>query len=84
MNPETLRDWGAHLKARRTSMSMSQAKLGSIAGIDQSTISRIEGGNLTVVSDTLKWRLAGALGCLVGDLFPYPNVTPPFPAEVAA
>jgi transcriptional regulator with XRE-family HTH domain len=82
MNEETLRDWGQRLRARRG--PISQAKLGLIAGVDQSTISRIEHGRLEVVSDTLKWRLAGALGCTVGDLFPYPNVRPPFPVEVAA
>lgn len=81
MNEETLRDWGSKLRARRG--SISQERLAEIAGIDQSTISRIENGNMAV-SDELKWKLAGALGCLVSDLFPYPNVRPPFPQEVAA
>lgn len=82
MEPETLRDWGNRLKARRG--SISQAKLGELAGVDQSTISRIEKGRLKNVGDDIKWKLAGALGCTVGDLFPYPNVRPPFPAEAAA
>lgn len=78
MNEETLRDWGQKLRARRG--NISQEKLAAIAGVDQSTISRIESGSLTVVSDTLKWKLAGALACTVADLFPYPNVRPPWPA----
>lgn len=77
MNPETLRDWGQRLRARRGSISQNQ--LAAIAGVDQSTISRVENGQLDNISDVLKWRLAGALGCLVSDLFPYPNVRPPFP-----
>lgn len=80
MNEETLRDWGKRLRSRRG--SISQEKLAAIAGVDQSTISRIEHGNLSVVSDNLKWKLAGALACTVADLFPYPNVRPPFPAEL--
>lgn len=83
MTEDVLRDWGQRLRARRG--SISQERLGQLAGIDQSTISRIEHGKLDVVSDTLKWRLAGALACPVGEIFPYPNVRPPFPTtEVAA
>ena len=82
MEPETLRDWGQRLRARRG--TIPQTRLAELAGVDQSTISRVESGSLPVVSDKLKWKLAGALGCLVGDLFPYPNVKPPFPVEEAA
>ena len=78
MNEDTLREWGSRLKQRRA--AISQERLGAIAGVDQSTISRIEKGRLTTVSDDLKWRLAGALGCTVAELFPFPNVRPPFPA----
>lgn len=75
MNEETLRDWGKRLKDRRG--SISQEKLGLLAGLDQSTISRIEHARLESISDEVKWKLARALRCPVGELFPYPNVTPP-------
>jgi transcriptional regulator with XRE-family HTH domain len=81
MEQETLWDWGQRLRARRA--GISQERLGELAGVDQSTISRLEHGKLEVVSDSLKWRIAGALGCPVGDLFPYPNVRPPFPADLS-
>lgn len=80
MNPETLQAWGNRLRARRG--SMTQETLARLAGLDQSTISRLERG-LVAPSDELKWKLAGALGVTVEALFPYPNVIPPFPAEAA-
>lgn len=76
MNPETLEAWGRRLRARRG--TITQETLASLIGSDQSTISRIERGQIAL-SDEMKWKLAGALATTVDDLFPYPNVRPPFP-----
>lgn len=82
MTGEVLRDWGKRLRARRG--LITQERLAELAGVDQSTISRIERGDLKRISDDLKWKLAGALGCTVDEVFPYPNVRPPFPEVVSA
>lgn len=82
MTPEVLADWGQRVRERRA--SITQEKLAELARVDQSTISRLERGQLDRVSDDLKWKIAGALGTTVATLFPYPNVRPPFPAEVTA
>ncbi len=83
MNEETLVAWGARVRKRRG--DLSQERLGKLCRTDQSTISRIERGKLPL-SDEMKWKIAGALGVTVDELFPYPNVRPPFPepTEVAA
>lgn len=81
MTDETLREWGKNLRSRRG--SLTQETLATLAGLDQSTISRIEHARLDVISDTIKWKLAGALCCTVGELFPYPNVKPPAPVSMA-
>lgn len=77
MDEHTRRDWGERLRQRRG--SITQEKLAELIGGDQSTISRIERGKVDI-SDDMKWKLAGALGCTVDDLFPWPAVRPPFPA----
>ncbi len=84
MNEETLVAWGGRLRKRRG--NITQETLAKLCRTDQSTISRIERGQLAL-SDEMKWKLAGALGVTVEDLFPYPNVRPPFPeapTEVAS
>lgn len=82
MTPEEMRaDWGKRVRERRG--PITQGRLAELADVDQSTISRLERGELRRVSDDLKWRIAGALGCTVSDLFPWPAVRPPFPVEVA-
>ncbi len=79
MNPETLADWGKRLRSQRG--SITQEDLAHLCGSDQSTISRIERGQVAL-SDEMKWKIAGALGTTVDTLFPYPNVKPPFPGTV--
>lgn len=78
MNPETLQSWGRRVRARRG--SLTQETLAGLCSSDQSTISRIEHGAIAL-SDEMKWKIAGALGCTVEELFPYPNVRPPFPQK---
>jgi transcriptional regulator with XRE-family HTH domain len=62
---------------------ITQERLAELIGGDQSTISRIERGKVDL-SDDMKSRIAGALGCMPADLFPYPDVVPPFPEAVSA
>lgn len=76
MDPTTRVDWGRRIRTRRG--PISQQRLAELAGVDQGTISRIEKGTMKV-SDDLKWRIAGALGCPVDALFPWPAVRPPVP-----
>jgi transcriptional regulator with XRE-family HTH domain len=80
MDEATRLDWGRRIKNRRG--PITQERLAELIGGDQSTISRIERGKVDV-SDDMKWKLAGALGCTVEDLFPWPAVRPPFQAEVS-
>lgn len=82
MQPETLASWGHKVRKRRGDITQEQLAL--ICRVDQSTISRLEKGKLRSVSDELKWKIAGGLGCTVEDLFPYPAVRPPFPQQVAS
>lgn len=49
--------------------------LANRCGVADSTIKRVLEGDI-VPSDSLKWRLAGALGKRVDQLFRYPNVVP--------
>jgi transcriptional regulator with XRE-family HTH domain len=84
--PEVLQDWGDRVatrrgadRTRRNRPIISQTALAHLAGIDQSTVSRLENGELGNVSDDLKWSIAAALQCTVAELFPYPAVKPPFP-----
>lgn len=71
-------DWARRVHARRDAVGLTQSKLAEIVGVTQPTISSLERGRY-VPSDDLKWRLAGALGCLITELFPFPAHRPPFP-----
>ncbi|MFP5319589.1 MAG: helix-turn-helix domain-containing protein [Acidimicrobiia bacterium] len=80
---EVHESWGRRLKARRSELGLTQERLAEICSIEQSTISRIERGQVCP-RDNVKWRLAGALGQTVEQLFPYPAVRPPFPTGRAS
>lgn len=75
------RRWGEKVRARRQGIYTQEA-LADLIGVDQSTISRIERGQFPL-SDTMKFKIAGALGVTLDELFPYPAVVPPFPQQVA-
>lgn len=49
--------------------------LAAESGLDAATITRILNGD-TVPTDAAKWRLAGALGRRVDELFSYPAIIP--------
>lgn len=53
----------------------SRSWLAAQCGVADSTIKRVLEGDI-IPSDGLKWRLAGALGKRVDELFWYPNVVP--------
>lgn len=80
---ETHADWAQRVRERRLKLRFSQDQLADTLGVRQATISSLERGH-HVPSDELKWRLAGALGCLITDLFPYPAHRPEFPGPVPA
>lgn len=76
--------WGKRIAARRKALGFTQQRLGELCGgIVQPTISKIERGDL-VPGDELKWKLAGALGMSLDELFAYPAIVPPFPTEAVA
>lgn len=75
---DVARSWGRKIAAARRELGLSQVALADACGLDPSTISRIERG-VTTPRDRVKWRLAGALGRTVEELFPYPAVRPPHP-----
>lgn len=67
---------GARLKQLRTSVHMSQGELALATGLEQSTISRIERGEIELVSPAAK-KISAALGIsLVGLLGVAHNVSP--------
>ncbi len=55
------------LRALRKSKSLTQAQLAKLAGIDQSHISRFEGGEKGVSTDVLR-AISGALDVTLSDL----------------
>jgi putative transcriptional regulator len=78
-----LESWGRRIAARRRELLMTQERLGELCDVGQATISKIECGRLDP-SYELKWRVAGALNKSLEELFAYPAVVPPFPAEAAS
>lgn len=82
MTEELHQSWGRRVQKRREALGLSQERLAALCGMRQSTISRIEAGSCP--RDSTKWVLAGALQSTVEELFPYPAVRPPFPAQVAS
>jgi len=59
-----LKEIGGLVRRRRHQIGMTQRRLGSITGIDQSMISRIENGRIKGVKFRRFARLVGALGGL--------------------
>ena len=63
------RFWGERIRERRG--SRTQADVALLAGIDQSTLSRIETGDYPALTPALVLRLAQALGADPHDLCPW-------------
>jgi len=68
--PLTPPTWGEGVRAIRTIRGLSQVELAEKASVPQSSISRIENGS-TKVSDSVRVRIANALGVDPHELFPY-------------
>jgi transcriptional regulator with XRE-family HTH domain len=63
------RFWGQRIRARRG--ARTQADIAHRAGIDQSTLSRIETGDYPAITPSLVLRLAEALGTDPHELCPW-------------
>jgi transcriptional regulator with XRE-family HTH domain len=74
-------DVGREIRRLREARGWSQAKLAGDTGMGVSGISQIETGARNPSAVTL-WKIAGALGVEVGDLFP--KAQSPLPFEEAA
>jgi transcriptional regulator with XRE-family HTH domain len=57
------------LRAIRKQRRLTQAQLAAMVGVNQATISKIEGGNDSVTLDMV-YRIAAALNVPAGALFP--------------
>jgi transcriptional regulator with XRE-family HTH domain len=69
------RSWGKRVERRRLHLGLSQEALGTLAGLPQQTVSRVE-LNLVVPRYRTMAALAGALGTSIELLFPmdaYPD-----------
>ena len=72
MDDEALRRlWGASVRQRRLDQGMTQHELALAAGIQQSSLSKVERGEIDP-GTKLRIALARALSCEVSDLFAYP------------
>lgn len=74
-----LHEWGARVAQARRSLGLSQSQLAQASSVTQQTISKVERGTVCP-HDTLKLRLAIALGQPPAHLFPWPPVTIEDPA----
>lgn len=82
MDRSLYREWGRNVRAARGNF-WTQTHLAEVCGIARSAIANIEAGR-RCPTDTVKFRLAGALRKPVGELFPWPEAIPPFPNVVMA
>lgn len=70
--------WAAALAAEMADQKVSRAELARRCGVQQSTVKRILEAKM-VPSDTLKWKICGALSLRMDQLYAYPRVVPPMP-----
>lgn len=57
------------IKQVRESKSMTQEELSKKAGVSRAIISRLENGDCVVTTTETICKIAGALGCNIGDIF---------------
>lgn len=69
----TEKQWGGLVRDRRKFLGLSQAALAERCEISQTSVSRIEKGQV-VARDRTKVRISAALRANVTDLFPYPDI----------
>lgn len=63
------RQWGENIRLARESAEMTQAKLGEVCGVNQSTVAKWEKG-LISPGETNKMRLAEILHVEAREMFP--------------
>lgn len=68
-----LTEWGARVARARRDLGLSQSELAQASAVTQQTISKVERGTVCP-HDSLKLRLAVALGQPPALLFPWPPV----------
>lgn len=73
MPTELQATWGKRLREIRTERGLTGGDLGKAAGVTRQHIQRIETGQ-SAVSDTVKIRIAEALGVEVTDIFDYTQI----------
>jgi transcriptional regulator with XRE-family HTH domain len=66
------KSWGRLVKKHREDRDLTQDQLADLLEVSQGTISKIENGDI-VARDSLKLRLADALGVRPQVLFPWPG-----------
>ena len=75
--------WGSALKDELNARNMSHGELARRVGVHSSTIGRIVAGTINA-NDELKWKIAGALGLRMDQLWAYPRIVPPQPETTHA
>lgn len=73
--------WGERVREEREDRGWTRDELADKAGVNLTTIFRIEKGDLNP-NDALKWRLAGVFKIRMDRLWSYPAIIPDF--EVAS
>ncbi len=70
MEPEPLRaQWGVNIRVGREAAKLTQAGLGKVLGVNQSTVAKWERGTISPTSKNMA-RLAEILGGDARDMFP--------------
>ena len=74
LDKQLRKQWGAEVRRRRVEMGLSQVEFALKAGVQQTTVSRVERGMHAGTAET-RLALARACGVEVYELFPYPLTT---------
>lgn len=80
---DTHKAWGERIRQSRELKGWTIAKLANEVGVHETTILRIERGEL-VANDELKWKLAGVFQVRMDLMWAWPTVTPPVPEAIAS
>lgn len=68
--PEPLRaQWGVNIRVAREAKDLTQAKLGELCGVNQSTVAKWERGTISPTRGNMV-KLGEILGCDAREMFP--------------
>lgn len=70
--------WGENLRHRRELLGYTKRELAAFVGVTEPSVHQYESGKVAP-RDDVKFLLAGALGCRLGELFAWPETIQPFP-----